>query len=1518
MRERLPVAVTLLALVVVLLCGTAAGGAVIYVKPAGSDSSGGLSWPLAKKTVQAGLNTASSGDEVWVAAGTYAEIITLKSGVALYGGFAGNETSRASRNWRANRAILDGGSLGSVVTCPQGATASTRIDGFTIRNGRGTARAVSGEVRHFGGGIYCHSSSPTIANNTISANSVSQAGGGIYCDTASPIITANIITDNTALTNGAGIHCDNSSPDITNNLITLNRTTTQSGISQGGGIYCGPSSAPLIANNTIVENTVPGMAGHGGGICCKDSSPRVMNNIIAFNSSGIQTSGLPTLRNNCVHGNSHFDYLGVAPGSGDINQDPTFVDRAGGNHHLQSGSPCVNRGHDPIVSDTWRDIDGQGRTYGIHVDIGADEFWPPPTVQISTPTAEPTYSTTNQVLAITGAASDGTETVNWSNDRGGSGVCSGTISWSAGGIVLQSGQNVITVTARDAAGFASADTLTVAYSAGAPANVVYVRPGGNDNSDGLSWITAKRSVQAAINAAKAGWEVWVAAGSYVGVITLKSGVALYGGFSGSEMAREHRRFARNVTTLDGGGASSVVKASAVDGSTRVDGFTIRNGSASNGGGIYCYNSSLTIANNLIRANSVTQGHGGGVFCSGGSVVLAGNVIFDNLTSGQGLGGGIYLYGCGGGTTVVNNTIADNNASQGGGVYIYNCSSQMQISNNIVAFNSSGLAAYGGAPNLRNNNVYGNAGPNYSGGLSPGQGDISKDPLFANRPGRDYHLKQVSPPSPCVDAGWNTARDIPSFDIDGQGRRYGPADIGADEIWPAAAVAITSPTSDPAYLTANPAIDLAGSAAEGVITVSWSSDRGAAGLCSGTTSWNAAGIPLGIGRNVITVSADAVTSVATAVLDVIFDAAPPSVVIAIPTAEPNYSTNDQLLSIAGTATDDVGVLSVSWANDRGGAGTCSGTNPWSAAGISLATGVNLIAVTAVDVAGKTSTARLTVTYLDTAGPVVTITSPTTAPTYPTNNPTLTLSGTAADPSGVASVAWSNDRGGSGACVGTASWTAKDIPLAQGANIVTVTALDGSGNSGESTITVNYDSVAPTIAITNPTAQPTYATNSARLTIGGTASDDTGVTGVTWLNNRGGSGSCTGTASWSAEGIVLTPGSNVITVTARDAAGNTAAATLTVAFTDTTPPTVTITSPTAEPTHSTNSAAISIAGTASDDAGLVSLAWSNNRGGAGMCTGTSSWDATAIALKVGVNVITVTATDSSGNTGTDTLAVTFTDTTPPMVTITAPTADPACARSCSSLSISGTASDDVEVAAVYWSSDRGGAATCAGTTSWSAQGIVLQPGANVITVTAVDSTGNSGTDSLTVTWTEASPGDAWLGLAMVSVPLVPDATDPRQVVGFSGDDWMAYSPVSGSYSRYPDRMTWFQPAASTPMRGFWAHFDVAPPSPCGTIPPQDESVVVHLSPGWNLVGQPFLAALKWDTSRIMVQEFGGSPKALRDSAAAVAGYAWGWDNVSGAYYLIYDSALDPGVVGELRPWCAYWIRAYKSCELILPTP
>ena len=189
----------------------------------------------------------------------------------------------------------------------------------------------------------------------------------------------------------------------------------------------------------------------------------------------------------------------------------------------------------------------------------------------------------------------------------------------------------------------------------------------------------------------------------------------------------------------------------------------------------------------------------------------------------------------------------------------------------------------------------------------------------------------------------------------------------------------------------------------------------------------------------------------------------------------------------------------------------------------------------------------------------------------------------------------------------------------------------------------DATAPSVTITAPTSATTFATSATPLSLGGSAADNVGVTQVTWSNDRGGSGTATGTSSWAVNGIVLATGANVITVTARDAAGNSSTDTLTVTYSapvaDTTAPTVTITSPTSAATFATSAASFSLGGSAADNVGVTQVTWSNDRGGNGTASGTTSWTANNIALQSGVNQLTVTARDAAGNTATDVLSVTY---------------------------------------------------------------------------------------------------------------------------------------------------------------------------------------------------------------------------------------------------------------------------------------
>jgi hypothetical protein len=265
----------------------------------------------------------------------------------------------------------------------------------------------------------------------------------------------------------------------------------------------------------------------------------------------------------------------------------------------------------------------------------------------------------------------------------------------------------------------------------------------------------------------------------------------------------------------------------------------------------------------------------------------------------------------------------------------------------------------------------------------------------------------------------------------------------------------------------------------------------------------------------------------------------------------------VVTLGGSSADNMGVTAVTWTNNRGGSGFSSGTTSWSVPSVALSGGENVITVTAQDAAGNRGTDVLTVNYSapDTAMPTIAITGPTTSASYTTTSSTLPISGTATDSVGVIQVAWSNDRGGSGMATGTGSWSVAPIALQSGANVITVTAQDAAGNKGTDVLTVTYTvpstDTKPTIAITGPTSALSYPTTSSTVTISGTTSDDVGVTQVTWRNDRGGSGTATGTGSWNVSSIALQWGANVITVTARDAAGNQASDVLTVNYGATVP-------------------------------------------------------------------------------------------------------------------------------------------------------------------------------------------------------------------------------------------------------------------------------------------------------------------------------------------------------------------------------
>jgi len=89
--------------------------------------------------------------------------------------------------------------------------------------------------------------------------------------------------------------------------------------------------------------------------------------------------------------------------------------------------------------------------------------------------------------------------------------------------------------------------------------------------------------------------------------------------------------------------------------------------------------------------------------------------------------------------------------------------------------------------------------------------------------------------------------------------------------------------------------------------------------------------------------------------------------------------------------------------------------------------------------------------DTSPPMITITGPTSGPTYSAVSTPLRLEGTADN---LRSIRWENNLGGSGTVTGRKNWSIDNIMLYSGNNEITVTAIDRAGNTAADTITVTF--------------------------------------------------------------------------------------------------------------------------------------------------------------------------------------------------------------------------------------------------------------------------------------------------------------------------------------------------------------------------------------------------------------------------------------------------------------------------------
>jgi predicted outer membrane repeat protein len=358
--------------------------------------------------------------------------------------------------------------------------------------------------------------------------------------------------------------------------------------------------------------------------------------------------------------------------------------------------------------------------------------------------------------------------------------------------------------------------------------------------DGLDWATAFTAVQPSIDAALAAvnagtgisrCEVWVANGTFFvrstganDTIQLVAKVDVYGGFAGNsvggfETSKSQRDIALNETILDGRNSSSgmvqkVYHVVTGANDTRLDGFTIRNGSATVGdgssgvgGGVYINNTAPMISHCRITSNTANLGGGMYIDNPNPGVSIAAVVFSQNSAGDQ--GGAVFLEGQSQ-SEIANSIFLGNTAVNNGGAIMVGPAALSTVTNctfnaNTVTAGSGGAIANAmGWPTLINSIVWGDTAAGavtseiaelgdlqasviYSDvkGGHVGSGNLSEDPLFVVS-GSDLRLRSTSP---CIDKASDAFAPVVDLlgqtriDIEGRGNVGVVADMGAYEYHP---------------------------------------------------------------------------------------------------------------------------------------------------------------------------------------------------------------------------------------------------------------------------------------------------------------------------------------------------------------------------------------------------------------------------------------------------------------------------------------------------------------------------------------------------------------------------------------------------------------------------------------------------------------------------------------------------------------------------------------------------------------
>lgn len=669
---------------------------IYYVSPTGEGD--GSSWSNAM-TLSAALSAAQAGDQIWVQgfeqitdAGQLYTVpdqavgFSVQSGVQLYGGFAGTETSVNDRETLGKpyqmkyRSVLSGDlnnddevdntnlifpanttrqdnatHVLSVDMAPSSGnnnnTYPTVINGFTIAGGHADG------TDEKGGGIYIYGNNTGGGNFRIERcflfNNYATQGGAVYVDAA----VKNV----------------NNGESLINQCVVYNNAASERSavVNEGGGIYL--AGEATVVNSSIFNNK-------NGGLRISSGS-KVVNSTIARNTgAGVDMTETPSGTNTNVYNsiiwgntflsvenqpgfkNSAFHEVAADDNNGNVYVAKENRDEASG---PMFDAPSIKTSYDrdfnwrqtayPLWS--WNVLEGS-----VMIDKGNGDFY-----------VSGTYG---------------------NEDMAGKPRISGT----------------------------SIGIGAYEYQYLPKSRIRYVKPTATGTGDGSSWENASADLQKMIdeladnNSQNQTGEVWVAAGIYTpqsqlisgtgysASFRMRDGISVYGGFAGTEKSKfdrqkgtmpwdftketilqaayyDHNDFSwtnnkwtltsdsrhvvwfapmpgeyafTNVTTLDG----VTIQGGYAQGGTGLDDFK-----TDRGGGVYMDGANAYLSNCIVKENYATD-NGGGVYLKNGRVQTS--LIYNNNADAD--GGAVYVENRG---LVHRSMLANNSALNGAGVYLHN-------------------------------------------------------------------------------------------------------------------------------------------------------------------------------------------------------------------------------------------------------------------------------------------------------------------------------------------------------------------------------------------------------------------------------------------------------------------------------------------------------------------------------------------------------------------------------------------------------------------------------------------------------------------------------------------------------------------------------------------------------------------------------------------------------------------------------------------------------------------------------